>query len=271
MCVVVFYMEKEVIPITEFFDDEPIITPSGMYANYQPDMNTKRERLCALGVKTAVITLLKKEELVEFVRGAEVFHHVLGKSGKTPCYIIEGNCLLVLAPIRGNSAAIIEELACLGIKNVVALSGCGRLKDSLDESGLIVMERAIRDEGASYHYLAPSVFVETDPAVTAVIEKVLTTRELKYTRGTAWTTDAIYRETKKRANRRREQGAICVDLEAASFAAAAKRLGVRFGQVFYFGDILYENGDWRLVQESLHRRGIKVSLLPVAIEIAKNL
>jgi uridine phosphorylase len=66
--------------------------------------------------------------------------------------------------------------------------------------------------------------------------------------GKTWTTDAIYRETPARIARRRAEGCITVEMEAAAFFAVAQFRGVTFGQILYGGDDvsgdLWDDRDW---------------------------
>jgi len=51
-----------------------------------------------------------------------------------------------------------------------------------------------------------------------------------------WTTDAFFRETPAKVARRREQGCITVEMEAAAMFAAASFRGVTYAQLLYAGD-----------------------------------
>jgi uridine phosphorylase len=96
----------------------------------------------------------------------------------------------------------------------------------------------VRDEGVSYHYLPPAREAAADPAGVAALESVLRRRGLHYAVGKTWTTDAPYRETRAKMALRRSEGCIVVEMEAASFIAAAQFRGVTLGQVLYGGDDL---------------------------------
>jgi uridine phosphorylase len=97
---------------------------------------------------------------------------------------------------------------------------------------------AVRDEGASYHYLPPGREVMARGAVVDSIEKTLQARNIPYRVGKAWTTDAPYRETPKKIAKRREEGCLVVEMEAAGMMAVAQFRDVLFGQILYGGDSL---------------------------------
>ena len=95
---------------------------------------------------------------------------------------------------------------------------------------------AVRDEGTSYHYLPPGREVAATPDVVAVLESVLTENRVEYLVAKTWTTDAFYRETPAKVARRRAEGCLTVEMEAAAFFAVARFRGVAFGQLLYGGD-----------------------------------
>lgn len=102
----------------------------------------------------------------------------------------------------------------------------------------VVVDSAVRDEGTSFHYLAPSRTVAAGSAGVAVLEQTLRSAGVPFVTGRTWTTDALYRETRARAGRRVAEGCLTVDMEAAAFFAVARYRGVRFAQLLYAGDSL---------------------------------
>ena len=72
---------------------------------------------------------------------------------------------------------------------------------------------------------------------------VLTECGYPYVEGVTWTTDACYRETREKVNRRKEQGAICVEMECAGMQAVCDFRGTEFFQFFYAGDNL-DHSSW---------------------------
>lgn len=65
-----------------------------------------------------------------------------------------------------------------------------------------------------------------------------------YVEGTTWTKDAPYRETRQKVNRRKEQDALCVEMECAGMQALCDFRGTEFFQFFYAGDNL-DHSDWQ--------------------------
>ena len=75
-----------------------------------------------------------------------------------------------------------------------------------------------------------------DRRLDLAIDAVLTEAGVPHDRGLTWTTDAFFRETTAKVARRRDQGCITVEMEAASMFAAATFRGVVYGQLLYAGD-----------------------------------
>jgi uridine phosphorylase len=136
------------------------------------------------------------------------------------------------------AALFLEEAIDYGCRALVACGGAGALDASLVLGHPVVVSSAVRDEGTSYHYLAPARAVETAPAVVAAIEEVLRRTGVPFTTGTTWTTDAAYRETRDKVALRRAEGCLTVEMEAAALLAVARFRGVALGQLLYAGDSL---------------------------------
>lgn len=162
--------------------------------------------------------------------------------GQHPIYEVTrgGEQLAVFHPGVGAplAAGFLEEAIALGGKAFVAIGGAGALVPELTLGHAIVVSSALRDEGTSFHYLPAGRVVDADPAGVAVLEDTLRRANVPFVTGRAWTTDAIYRETRARVARRVQEECIAVDMEASAFIAVAKYRKVAFAQLLYAGDSL---------------------------------
>lgn len=135
------------------------------------------------------------------------------------------------------SAAGFEEVIAMGAQNLV-LFGCSGILDGNAGGKIIVPTSAIRDEGTSYHYLPPQEEICVGKKENEVLVSCLERLSYPYIKGKVWTTDAIYRETKKAIHLRKNQGCLGVEMECASMLAVANFRNVSLLSFFYGADRL---------------------------------
>jgi uridine phosphorylase len=183
-------------PILEF-DGEPeaILEPRKIIPPL-PTMPTHGVICFFKDVITHFVQLGLAQEI--YTMGSEMDNH--------PVYVheVKGKRVALFHPGVGAplAAGLLEEVIALGCRNFVACGGAGVLNRELALGHLVVPTAAVRDEGTSYHYLPPTREVSASPAAVAAIERTLQQRNVPYTLGKTWTTDAIYRETRARMARR---------------------------------------------------------------------
>lgn len=193
--------------------------------------------------------------------------------GEHPVYEIkfQGCRLAFFHPGVGAPLAVglMEEVIALGVKNFIACGGCGVLDHTVSVGKLLIPTSAVRDEGTSYHYLPPSREIEMDHNVEDILTSVLQNHNLPFIKTKTWTTDAIYRETAKKATQFRDEGCLAVEMEAAAMMAVAKFRQVKFGQILYAGDsVVTEGWDGRAWNS---RKGIRENLFWLAAEACLKL
>lgn len=134
------------------------------------------------------------------------------------------------------------------------LGRSGALRHELTLGHAVVLGSALRDEGTSFHYQPPSRTIDADPDGVDAVARTLAGAGVPYVVGRCWATDAVFRETPARVARRREEGCAVVDMEASALVAAARRIGVGYGQVFLAADSLagpeWEHRGWTDAREA---------------------
>jgi len=164
------------------------------------------------------------------------------EDGPHPVYEIvhRGQRLAFVHPGVGSAHAVgvLEEVIAFGCRKFIACGGCGVLDESVAFGHLVVVSAAVRDEGASYHYLPPSRQVQASAEGVRALAETLDARNIPYRVGKTWTTDAPCRETPDKIAMQREEGCLVVEMEAAGMIAVAQFRDVAFGQVLYGGDDL---------------------------------
>lgn len=186
-------------------------------------------------------------------------HQIQSELGSLPIYEIKVNDkrLAVTHPGLGApfAAAMLEELIALGCRKFIACGGAGVLQKDIVRGMVVVVNSAIRDEGTSYHYLAPSREVNANPKVIGVIEEVLQKHKMNYLVGKTWTTDGYYRETKDKITLRKSEDCLTVEMEASALLAVSQFRNVEFGQILCAGDdVSGEEWDERYCDERASHR-----------------
>ncbi|MHB1210034.1 MAG: nucleoside phosphorylase [Acidimicrobiales bacterium] len=216
--------------------------------------NELLEQLASEGVLTPVYTL--RSEI-----------------GHNPVYELrdESGSVAVVHPGVGAplAAAFVEEVASLGVTTFLAVGGAGALVEELALGHVMIVSSALRDEGTSFHYAPPSRIIEADQLGVRVLSSTLDELEVPHYVGRTWTTDAIFRETRGRVQRRIDEGCTMVDMESSAFIAVARYRQLRFAQLLYAGDSL-AGDEW----DSRHwdrARGTREHLFYVAVRGARAL
>lgn len=176
---------------------------------------------------------------------------------------------IVGAPL---AAAVMEDLAAFGCKKVIAVGSAGVLKPEIARGHLIIPTSAVRQEGASYHYVAPSKYINCPQTVIKNMCKCLKEKGLPFVCGKTWTTDAIFRETKDLIDLRTKENCLCVEMENAALGAVAQFYNIKFGQILYGADCLsgdmWDKRDW--ANEDIKQR-TKFELLKLAMEMVTKI
>ena len=230
---------------------EPIDVPEHCVLCFFRDVMTalgKRDDVKLLSERKSECAILPLYELNVGGQRLAVFHSGVG------------------APL---AAVLLEGLIALGCRKFIACGGAGVLDREIAVGHVVVPSSAIRDEGTSYHYLPPSREVAASPEGVSAIEAVLAERRVPYLLGKTWTTDGLYRETPERIRRRRAEGCLTVEMEAAAFFAVAQFRGVTFAQMLYGGDDV--SGERWDARDWLARGSVREKLFALACEACLRL
>jgi uridine phosphorylase len=132
----------------------------------------------------------------------------------------------------------LEEVIALGARKFIVCGGAGTIESAHSIGKLLAPISAVRDEGTSYHYLAPSREVAPTPGALDAVKATLAERKIPFTLAKTWTTDGFYRETRGKIDQRKEEECECVEMEAAALFAAARFREVELAEILYAGDDL---------------------------------
>ena len=153
-----------------------------------------------------------------------------------PCYhtaldafTLAGREVGIVGCAVGASFAVLiaEELFACGCRFLLSLTSSGQITASGPTPYFVIIDRALRDEGTSYHYAAPADYGEADPALVAIAVNALKAQGLNAIVGATWTTDAPFRETAQAIEAAKARGILAVEMEAAALYSFAKAKGAR--------------------------------------------
>lgn len=257
-------MDSKIPLLDNFYDDVPYLTPEKILGELGEKIYNVIKKY---KIETAVITWIDSKKLTQVLDNCEF----VGKDHVRQTWVWNKKILIEVITIGAPVAAgTIEYLNCYGIKNVVAFGSAGRISDKFDSGNLLVVERAIRDEGTSYHYLPAALGVDLDKELSDKLTAFFNGKKIRNAKATTWTIDAFFRETKQRISKRVGQGAVAVEMECSALAAVCKFYGMKFCQFLFFSDTI-KNGAWEWTaaletkQENWDKR---TALLELAIEFA---
>ncbi len=201
-------IQKHAIPILEFDDN-----PQAVLMPTHEGLDLKLPKKC--------IYAFLEEEIDRYAKevGADCVGEFVSVTKTYPVYVLnykgEEICL-AQAPVGSAPAAqFMDWLIGYGVEQIISTGTCGVLAD-IEENAFLVPVRALRDEGTSYHYVAPSGF---------------------------------YRETAEKVAYRKEEGCAVVEMECSALAAVAQLRGVVWGELLFTADSLadldnYDSRDW---------------------------
>jgi uridine phosphorylase len=120
---------------------------------------------------------------------------------------------------------IAEELFVSGCELLVSVTSAGQITSLAKPPYVVLIARALRDEGTSYHYLPPAPYSQLAPTLHEQLWTAWNQGRIPLSVGASWTTDAPFRETEAMIARCRAAGIATVEMEAAALYALATAKG----------------------------------------------
>jgi uridine phosphorylase len=116
---------------------------------------------------------------------------------------------------------VAEELFASGCQFLISITSAGQIISMGCPPYVVLIEKALRDEGTSYHYQPPSPYSDLHPVLREVICTAWDHTDVPLYAGASWTTDAPFRETEEMIAACRKHGILAVEMEAAALYALA--------------------------------------------------
>ena len=215
----------------------PILTAKDAYAPsvFRPEnllREARRQRgrpdapvpaLCLLDPDGDLVAALRRDGRAAPVPGWACYHTEMWSFPLAGRHVGIVGCA-VGAPF---AVQVAEQMVASGARGIISLTSAGRIADNLpDGAHFMLINRALRDEGTSYHYLpAEEPFVAASADLLEPAARALRDAGIVAHTGPSWTTDAPYRETETAINHARAMGARVVEMEAAALYAFARARG----------------------------------------------
>ena len=124
-----------------------------------------------------------------------------------PCYHTElytftlgGKTVGIIGCAVGAPFAVLvaEELFASGCRLLISITSAGQITPAGKLPYFVVIDRALRDEGTSFHYARPSEYSEAERDLVCVVTDAIKAKGVNVVAGPSWTTDAPFRETEER-------------------------------------------------------------------------
>lgn len=186
----------------------------------------RRQKGLPLGNVPSICVLDPDGDLVEHLHATDratrhstwaCYHTVLDT------FVQDGMEFGIVGRVVGASFAVLvaEELFASGCQLLLSITSAGQIISMGPPPYIVLIERALRDEGTSYHYLPPSPYSYLHPTLREMLSAQWNHTRVPLYTGASWTTDAPFRETEAQIERCRKQGILAVEMEASALYALA--------------------------------------------------
>ena len=142
-------------------------------------------------------------------------------------FTCEGIDFGIVGNAVGASFAVLvaEEMFACGCELLISMTSAGQIITKGRPPYFVLIEKALRDEGTSYHYLPPSTFSTINAKLMECLTSAFEKSPYPVFPGATWTTDAPFRETETAIAYGRSEGILGVEMEASALYAFAEAKG----------------------------------------------
>lgn len=141
------------------------------------------------------------------------------------------------------AALIIELISCVDPTAVLLLGMCGGLHRSLKVGDFILPTAAIRDEGASRHFMPPQVPALPTFKVQKFVSQIIVEKGLDYRTGVVHTTDYRFWEFDQKFKAQLyDERVLAIEMETATLFVAGFASKVPIGALLLVSDLPFQRG-----------------------------
>ena len=229
-------MRKYNVPIltNKKYRTDSVFVPKSLLREARRQKNIARgeiPKICLLDPDGDILVNLLKEGKAKLNDDWACYHTKLYN------FVYDGIEFGIVGCAVGSSFAVLvaEELFACGCKLLISMTSAGQVTPlDVPPPYFVLIEKALRDEGTSYHYLPPTQYSHIDRRLLKTVTSNLEKDSLMIPIGASWTTDAPFRETKFSVEYARSRGILTVEMEASAlyaFASAKKKPVICFAHV----------------------------------------
>jgi len=177
--------------------------------------------ICILDPDGDIVRRLRKEGRSKSFDAWPCYHT------KMDAFELAGQTVGIVGCAVGAPFAVLiaEELFACGCRLLLSLTSAGQIVPAEPTPYFVIIDRALRDEGTSYHYAAAFEYGEADTALVKIADDAVKAAGLRVTVGPSWTTDAPFRETAEAIEAAKRRGILAVEMEAAALYTFAQARG----------------------------------------------
>src|SRR6266702_7098255 len=218
-----FVDSREAVPIlmSKYYEAPSVFTPENLLRA------ARRQKGLAIAPVPAICILDPDGDLVDHLHATNCarrhptwacYHTVLDT------FVQEEIEYGIIGRVVGAPFAVLvaEELFASGCQLLISITSAGQILPLGPPPYVILIEKALRDEGTSYHYVPPAPYSHLDHILREMICAQWDHGRLPLHAGASWTTDAPFRETEAMIARGRAKGIMAVEMEAAALYAMAQ-------------------------------------------------
>jgi uridine phosphorylase len=178
--------------------------------------------ICVLDPDGDIVRRLRRDGQAQAAKDWACYHTDLYT------FTLAGRSVGIIGCAVGAPFAVLvaEELFASGCKLLISVTSAGQITPMGPPPYFVVIDRALRDEGTSYHYAEAAEFAIAEPQLLNRMVRAVEGTGLRVITGTSWTTDAPFRETEQAILAARSRDILAVEMEAAALYAFAAAKGV---------------------------------------------
>ena len=165
--------------------------------------------------------------------------------------------------------SITSEVMCNAkIQNIIRIGTCGALDENIKIGDIVVVDKVLRGDGVTPYYVDKNFQTASDKKISDTLFEVAKGMGLAVYRGTAWTTDALLRETREIVEAKRKEGAIAVDMVSSTLLTIAQTYNIKAGSILAVSDNVI-TGEMGFMNPMYYMA--ESNLITIALEAVKKL